>query len=380
MLSAAPFNLTAVLDRVDEAIDANAEIADRIVEAAMSTGDFELESESVSSNLATDSTPWQGTATPHHIDKARSTIRQMNRDWSVGGATERRACYDPVLQDLELEFSSISDKGTIRVLVPGAGLGRLVFEICLKGYTVEGNEISWHQLMAGSWVLNHTTKGETYDLYPFAEEFSNVRSRDHQLQGFQVPDVHPGSALEEASVGSRRPCTERLAMTAGDFIDIYMQKKFNNAFEAVVTVFFIDTAPNVIKYIETIRNCLKIGGIWTNLGPLLWHFADRAPAEREGDGGTSASGSENAGVGEAGSVELTNEDVLSLVERMGFKIEKKETSAATGYNHNAASMLQSTYRPSHWVARKSVHALSYGVDPDSIIGLLYNSGAYRRAS
>ena len=29
---------------------------------------------------------------------------------------------------------------------------------------------------------------------------------------------------------------------------------------AVVTMFFIDTAPNLIKYIETVRNCLRPGG------------------------------------------------------------------------------------------------------------------------
>ena len=31
------------------------------------------------------------------------------------------------------------------------------------------------------------------------------------------------------------------------------------------------------RYVETIKNCLKSGGIWTNIGPLLWHFENNAP-------------------------------------------------------------------------------------------------------
>ena len=40
-------------------------------------------------------------------------------------------------------------------------------------------------------------------------------------------------------------------------------------FDCVATVFFIDTAHNVIAYIETIYNILKPGGYWINLGKAL---------------------------------------------------------------------------------------------------------------
>ena len=33
-----------------------------------------------------------------------------------------------------------------------------------------------------------------------------------------------------------------------------------------MTVFFIDTAHNIIDYIETINKILKPGGVWINLG------------------------------------------------------------------------------------------------------------------
>jgi hypothetical protein len=46
--------------------------------------------------------------------------------------------------------------------------------------------------------------------------------------------------------------------------------------DCVATVFFIDTARNVIEYIETIYKILQPGGYWINLGPLLYHFSDMA--------------------------------------------------------------------------------------------------------
>jgi hypothetical protein len=42
-----------------------------------------------------------------------------------------------------------------------------------------------------------------------------------------------------------------------------------DVFDCVATVFFIDTAHNVIAYIETIYNILKPGGYWINLGKKL---------------------------------------------------------------------------------------------------------------
>lgn len=77
-----------------------------------------------------------------------------------------------------------------------------------------------------------------------------------------------------------------------------------DVWDAVVTCFFIDTAHNIIEYIEIISRILKDGGVsssvvmslttlvfvppsyqfinpwliewqvWINLGPLLYHFAD----------------------------------------------------------------------------------------------------------
>lgn len=42
----------------------------------------------------------------------------------------------------------------VRILVPGAGLGRLAYELAKRGYTCQGNEFSLFMLFASNFVLN----------------------------------------------------------------------------------------------------------------------------------------------------------------------------------------------------------------------------------
>lgn len=78
----------------------------------------------------------------HDLDKVRSTIKQFVRDWSHEGTSEREAAYDPILEALENAFKHVSavQRTQLRVLVPGAGLGRLAFEIAWLGFSCQGNE------------------------------------------------------------------------------------------------------------------------------------------------------------------------------------------------------------------------------------------------
>lgn len=45
-------------------------------------------------------------------------------------------------------------------------------------------------------------------------------------------------------------------------------------FDGVLTSFFLDTAKNVLVYIKTIAKVLRRGGLWANIGPLLYHYAE----------------------------------------------------------------------------------------------------------
>ncbi|EAW07305.1 uncharacterized protein ACLA_020120 [Aspergillus clavatus NRRL 1] len=350
MLAEPPFSLLENFNRVDDAIDVNADIADSILATGLAS--FGLPANPDANDPRQN---WHGTANTSDVNKAHSTIRQFYRDWSAEGAAEREVCYAPVLRDLHEEFGGQQDRPSdeIRVLVPGAGLGRLVFELCRAGFAAEGNEISYHQLLASSWILNHTRGPRQHALYPFALHFSNLLSRAQQLQQVLIPDTHPGAAMMEAQTAADATPFGTMSMSAADFVVLYNNPSNREAFDAVATVFFIDTAPNLIRYVETIRHCLKPNGLWINVGPLLWHFEDGSNRSH----GSGAGESQDQGIGEPGNMELTEEEVFLLVERVGFSIEKRqsvEERPMCGYIQDPQNMLQNLYRPSHWVARKKV--------------------------
>jgi carnosine N-methyltransferase len=49
---------------------------------------------------------------------------------------------------------------------------------------------------------------------------------------------------------------------------------------------------------------------------------------------------------------LTDEEVVTLIEKLGFNIEKREFGITAPYIHDPESMLQNIFKASHWVARK----------------------------
>lgn len=56
----------------------------------------------------------------------------LSRDWSSQGAREREAVFPPVLRVLEQSFGS--NRGDVKVLVPGSGMGRLASDIADIGW------------------------------------------------------------------------------------------------------------------------------------------------------------------------------------------------------------------------------------------------------
>ncbi|KAI2480252.1 Methyltransferase [Pyrenophora tritici-repentis] len=378
LLSQPPFSLLSTFSKMDDLIDLNATLAEAIFVAGFkaflaTTLDSEWVASVIPEKYANNEYAIYSlildrlgaSTTRNDMDKARSCINQFYREWSAEGAVERSACFTPVITALAEEYqvrsqssrNPVQDPSDLHVLVPGVGLGRLVFDICQQGYMVEGNEISYHMLMASALALNETKAANQFTIAPWALNCSNHVNRSHQLKTVHVPDLHPASELAKEDGPSRLPASERLSMSTGDFCVVYGREDYRAVFDAVATVFFIDTAPNLIRYVEAVRNCLKEGGIWINLGPLLWHPPPPSKRERSEEGEEENAQQEgvegDAGIGDPGSFELSNEEVIALVEHLGFTIEKQEVGTIeTGYISNSQSMLLNTYRPSFWVARK----------------------------
>jgi len=147
-----------------------------------------------------------------------------------------------------------------------------------------------------------------------------VLSVSDQVRGVSIPDVLPRDMI---------PPNVEFSMSAGDFIESYSSQ--TGQWDCVCTCFFIDTAKNIVEYIEIISNILKPGGLWINLGPLLYHFADT-----EGEF----------------SVELTYEEVKAISIKLGFRIEGEKFYKCP-YTANERAMMQVVYNSVFFVGVKT---------------------------
>ncbi|XP_026530968.1 carnosine N-methyltransferase isoform X1 [Notechis scutatus] len=258
-------------------------------------------------------------ASTFDMDKLKSTLKQFVRDWSETGKPERDSCYQPIINEIVRNFPKDRwDLSKVNVLVPGAGLGRLAWEIAMLGYTCQGNEWSLFMLFSSNFVLNRCCETNSCKLYPWIHQFSNNKRSADQIQPIYFPDVDPHSL----------PPGANFSMTAGDFREIYSE---SNIWDCIATCFFIDTAHNVIDYIDTIWKILKPGGIWINLGPLLYHFENLANEL---------------------SIELSYEDIKNVILQYGFHIEMENESVLTTYTVNELSMMKYYYECVMFVVRK----------------------------
>ncbi|KAL6144106.1 hypothetical protein ACLB2K_054801 [Fragaria x ananassa] len=264
------------------------------------------------------------------VDKVRCIIRNIVRDWAAEGQKERDQCYTPIFEELDSLFVNRSKESPPACLVPGAGLGRLALEISSRGFICQGNEFSYYMMICSSFILNDCQTAGEWTIYPWIHSNCNSLSDDDQLRPIPIPDIHPASA----------GITEGFSMCGGDFVEVYNDPSQVGAWDAVVTCFFIDTAHNIVEYIEIISRILKEGGVWINLGPLLYHFADVY------------------GQGDDMSIELSLEDVKRVALHYGFHIEK-ETTIETTYTTNPKSMMQNRYYAAFWTMRKKSATMAH---------------------
>ncbi|ERN14779.1 carnosine N-methyltransferase isoform X1 [Amborella trichopoda] len=263
------------------------------------------------------------------VDKVRCIIRNIVRDWAPEGQRERDQCYRPILEELDRLFPTRRKDRPPSCLVPGAGLGRLALEISCLGFISQGNEFSYYMMICSSFILNHTQRQREWTIYPWIHSNCNSLSDRDQLRPVEFPDIHPASA----------GITDGFSMCGGDFVEVYGDQSQEGSWDTVVTCFFIDTAHNVVEYIEIISRILRDGGVWINLGPLLYHFADSYGSEDEM------------------SVELSLEDVKRIAFQYGFELEIERTIETT-YTANPRSMMQNHYFAAFWTMRKKIQSRS----------------------
>ncbi|XP_023344235.1 carnosine N-methyltransferase [Eurytemora carolleeae] len=254
------------------------------------------------------------------MEKVQSCLKQLVRDWSEAGIEERSACNKKITDKLAVLFKE-EERESKKVLVPGAGLGRLAFDIAQMGFECQGNEFSLFMLFTSNFVLNKCTTINSFKIQPYIHNFCNNISDEDQLKTVHFPDVDPNQLPED----------RKFSMAAGDFLEVYNEAEYVSSQDCVATCFFMDCAHNIVDFIQTIHKVLKPGGYWINLGPLLYHFSDM-PGET--------------------SIEPSYDCVRGIIKDFGFEIMEEEKDIMTTYDQNPASMLQYSYKSVYFCAKK----------------------------
>ncbi|XP_022907248.1 carnosine N-methyltransferase [Onthophagus taurus] len=301
------------LDNIKSCIDKNADYIPIVVQHAKNI----FENLYTSDNSGSHQKSSVGTLS-EGLDKVQSVFKQLMRDWSSLGAKEREECYSPVINEIELQFPEDKvDRRDIEILVPGAGLGRLAFEIAKRKFNCQGNEFNMFMLIVSFHVLNHCKKIDEFEVFPWIHQYCNNLSVETQMLSVRFPDII--TSLDKSS---------QFSMTAGDFLEVYTEP---DVFDCVATCFFIDCASNIVEFLETIYTILKPNGVWINLGPLLYHYSYMKNEK---------------------SIEPSFEVLCEVIKKVGFVMEKCQTGLKTRYCQNPQAMLQYEYDSVFFVCRK----------------------------
>ncbi|NWU26395.1 CARME methyltransferase, partial [Dyaphorophyia castanea] len=294
------------LDKIRKCIDHNQEILQTIVNDCVHMFENKEYGEDGSGKI----TP----ASTFDMDKLKSTLKQFVRDWSEEGKSERDSCYQPIISEIVKNFPKDRwDFSKVNILVPGAGLGRLAWEIAMLGYACQGNEWSLFMLFSSNFVLNRCSEINSCKLYPWIHQFSNNRRSADQIRPIYFPDVDPHSL----------PSGSNFSMTAGDFQEIYSECNL------YCSRYYLGKLKITGDFCSCIFNSCH--NEIHRTGPLLYHFEN---------------------LGNELSIELSYEDIKNVILQYGFHIEVEKESVLSTYTVNELSMMKYYYECVLFVVRK----------------------------
>lgn len=202
-------------------------------------------------------------------------------------------------------------KGKRRILVPGSGIGRFAMELVRQSgvddVIVDAPEISPMMWLGSKYATTRELELNN-QIYPYLLQFSYWKKGNDQLE--PVP-------LRFEPPAKKAPC-----FVCENFLNFDKGYRY----DAVATLFFIDTAQNVLSYIERIWEMLKPKGIWCNYGPLKW--------------------------GSAAYVEFSIDEMLDYLQLHGWKVLEIWDKGSNRYNGSEKSLLNTRYDLYGWVVQK----------------------------
>ncbi|KAK6840329.1 hypothetical protein PG995_016083 [Apiospora arundinis] len=356
--SAAAVNYRQKLNDLDHLIDRNGLLCDGIAQHAQSfygVGAAELEA------FARDEQ--EAGRAPERVSVVQA-LKHYVRDWAAeAGARERDPTFPCLLRTLARLHPdrplggggsrNNNNNATVprpRVLLPGAGLGRLGYEVAeLGGFEVTINEWSTYMIAAYRYLeANHAP--ESHAFHPFIDSLSHHATTADLKRQVQFPEPQqPDADADAAAVLINDP--SRVLLVEGDFTTVFSSSpdEEEQKYDVIVTYFFLDTARNLLNYLDTISRLLRPGGHWLNLGPLLY--------------------------GTGPWVQLSLDEIVRVSEAMGFEFldldpvcgeptfpdDVGEGAGGLGkvrgkeavYGSNARGLTKSSYVAQSWVARKA---------------------------
>lgn len=210
---------------------------------------------------------------PGSYDSVETLMGHLSRDWSTEHDYTGGKSYDIILRMME---SHVPKGG--RVLLPGAGLGRLAFDLAKRGYKVEMNDCSPVMAAIAHLMLSHIRQPRP--CFPFLHRWKNLLHGDErdQLTSLEVPNLPPGQ--EAAALRAKGLDISPIDITLGDFGKLYSTTPPNDSrikaaggggFDAVVCSFFIDKSnSDTWQALLEVALPIKPGGVLINAGPLAW--------------------------------------------------------------------------------------------------------------
>ena len=213
------------------------------------------------------------------------------RDWTKEGKKEREKNYLPIIDQVKKYL-----KPNSKILIPGAALLRLGYELAKLNYDIDANDYNFSNVMLCDYLFNYSKKDQ-FEFEPLIRSFSNYLTEDMVFKKYTFPD-------EDINLQGKG----KITLTGGDFVQLFKDKKEN--YDCVITCFFIDTAKNVIEYIDVIENVLKKGGIWINFGPLSYHWI---------------------GYQDIPTIELPYDKLKEVIQNFGFEYLEEEKNKTIAY-------------------------------------------------
>lgn len=308
------------LAKIDQSISYNQKILSAIADGAVksfgiSYKDFDLLRGSNNSNTS---------STNYRVIEA---LGHYIRDWSPDGDAELKPMMNYITEQLN-RVIPVHERLKTCVIIPGLGLGRIAHEIASVGTDIGSSFGAVHAIeysglmhLCNQFIYSSENEVKDYDIFPYVHSCSNFIDSSSQ---FRSSVVHSGQ---------NKP--ENLALNHEDFryFEIPNKSLFENV--VVVSAFFIDTAENLVTYLDTIqelttpsrRNDIK-NGYWINIGPLKY--------------------------GTAAQVELNSDELKKIRKAMGWKdlnsINSLNSSdnQLVGYMTDKQSMWQGYYGLTMW--------------------------------